>query len=165
MGNMSRDIGTTFGTCSTPQCRSTPQQPTPPLSQRSQWRVQIALHTAYRRPPHKYGASSSAAWTFSARPLKPECNRSRRRPAGLVCSRVDRSSRHARHTAQCPICGAAGTSIAGTVWNNRTALHHVRLTEQASVNNPLFNQQIGSTQPLRLWCNSDASVFYARVFD
>lgn len=45
-------------------------------------------------------------------------------------------------------CGAAGTSIAGTVWNNRTILHHVRLTEQASVDNPVFNQSVSSTQSL-----------------
>jgi DHA2 family multidrug resistance protein len=45
-------------------------------------------------------------------------------------------------------CGAVGTSISGTVWNNRTILHHVRLTEQASINNPLFNQSISSTQSL-----------------
>jgi DHA2 family multidrug resistance protein len=34
------------------------------------------------------------------------------------------------------------------MWNNRTILHHVRLTEQASVDNPLFNQSISSTQSL-----------------
>lgn len=51
MGNMSRDIGTTFGTCSMPECPSTPQQPTPPLSGRSQWRVQIAPHTALGTVP------------------------------------------------------------------------------------------------------------------
>jgi DHA2 family multidrug resistance protein len=45
-------------------------------------------------------------------------------------------------------CGAVGTSIAGNEWNNRTVLHHERLTEQASVNNPVFNQQIDSTQSL-----------------
>jgi MFS transporter, DHA2 family, multidrug resistance protein len=45
-------------------------------------------------------------------------------------------------------CGAAGTSIAGTVWNNRTILHHVRLSEQANVDNPLFNQSIGASQSL-----------------
>jgi DHA2 family multidrug resistance protein len=45
-------------------------------------------------------------------------------------------------------CGAAGTSIAGTVWNDRTILHHARLTEQARVDNPLFNQSIGSIQSL-----------------
>jgi DHA2 family multidrug resistance protein len=43
-------------------------------------------------------------------------------------------------------CGAVGTSIAGTAWNNRTILHHVRLTEQASVDNPLFAQQIDNTR-------------------
>ncbi|MGF6483972.1 DHA2 family efflux MFS transporter permease subunit [Paraburkholderia sp. JPY419] len=43
-------------------------------------------------------------------------------------------------------CGAVGTSIAGTAWNNRTILHHVRLTEQASVDNPLFAQQIDNTE-------------------
>jgi hypothetical protein len=37
-----------------------------------------------------------------------------------------------------------GTSLAGDAWNNRTVLHHERLTERASVDNPLFNQQIGS---------------------
>jgi DHA2 family multidrug resistance protein len=45
-------------------------------------------------------------------------------------------------------CGAVGTSIAGNEWNNRTVLHHERLIEQATVNNPLFNQQIDSTQSL-----------------
>src|SRR6195952_1155483 len=45
-------------------------------------------------------------------------------------------------------CGAVGTSVAGNAWNNRTVLHHERLTERASVNNPLFNQQIDSTQSL-----------------
>jgi DHA2 family multidrug resistance protein len=61
-------------------------------------------------------------------------------------------------------CGAAGTSIASTVWNNRTALHHVRLTEQASVNNPLFNQQIDSTQSvLHLDTQSAHALFDAAV--
>ena len=32
-------------------------------------------------------------------------------------------------------CGAIGTSIANTVWNNRSALHHAQLTEQASAYN------------------------------
>ncbi|WP_186156719.1 DHA2 family efflux MFS transporter permease subunit [Burkholderia gladioli] len=43
-------------------------------------------------------------------------------------------------------CGAAGTSIATTLWNNRTILHHARLTEQANVNNPVFNEQIATIQ-------------------
>ncbi len=45
-------------------------------------------------------------------------------------------------------CGAIGTSISTNAWNNRTVLHHVRLTEQATVDNPLFRQQIESTQAL-----------------
>src|SRR3984957_7897543 len=45
-------------------------------------------------------------------------------------------------------CGAVGTSIAGNEWNNRTVLHHARLTEQASINNPTFNQQMDATQQL-----------------
>ncbi|GAB6851235.1 DHA2 family efflux MFS transporter permease subunit [Paraburkholderia kururiensis] len=45
-------------------------------------------------------------------------------------------------------CGAIGTSISTNAWNNRTVLHHVRLTEQATVDNPLFRQQIDSTQTL-----------------
>ena len=43
-------------------------------------------------------------------------------------------------------CGAVGTSIAGTVWNHRTVVHHVRLTEQASIDNPIFNQSIAALQ-------------------
>src|SRR5579863_787927 len=45
-------------------------------------------------------------------------------------------------------CGAVGTSIAGNEWNNRTILHHARLTEQATVDNPIFTQQMSSTQSL-----------------
>ena len=43
-------------------------------------------------------------------------------------------------------CGAVGTSIATNAWNNRTILHHARLTEQASINNPIFVQAIDQTQ-------------------
>lgn len=45
-------------------------------------------------------------------------------------------------------CGAAGTSIAGTIWNNRTIMHHAHLTEQASVNNPVFTEQISTMHSL-----------------
>ncbi len=45
-------------------------------------------------------------------------------------------------------CGAVGTSIATNAWNNRTILHHAQLTEQASVDNPVFRQQIENTQTL-----------------
>jgi DHA2 family multidrug resistance protein len=45
-------------------------------------------------------------------------------------------------------CGAVGTSLAGTAWNSRTILHHARLTEQASVNNPIYQSSIASSQTL-----------------
>ncbi|MBU9175497.1 DHA2 family efflux MFS transporter permease subunit [Burkholderia gladioli] len=45
-------------------------------------------------------------------------------------------------------CGAVGTSVIGNAWNNRTVLHHERLTEQANVTNPDFSQSIDSTQSL-----------------
>ncbi|ALM86160.1 DHA2 family efflux MFS transporter permease subunit [Bordetella sp. N] len=45
-------------------------------------------------------------------------------------------------------CGAVGTSIAGTVWNNRTIMHHERLTEAANADNPLFAHQIDMIRSL-----------------
>jgi DHA2 family multidrug resistance protein len=51
-------------------------------------------------------------------------------------------------------CGAVGTSIAGTVWNNRTILHHERLTEITTASNPMFQAQIES---LRSTLHLDAS--------
>lgn len=53
-------------------------------------------------------------------------------------------------------CGAVGTSLLGDVWNNRMILHHARLSERASVNNPTFVQQIGSMQQM-LHLNSDSA--------
>ena len=35
-------------------------------------------------------------------------------------------------------CGAIGTSIATTAWNNRSILHHTQLTEQATPYTPTF---------------------------
>ncbi|CAM2157087.1 DHA2 family efflux MFS transporter permease subunit [Paraburkholderia tropica] len=43
-------------------------------------------------------------------------------------------------------CGAVGTSLIGNAWNDRTILHHVRLTEQASVTNPAFMQSVESAR-------------------
>ncbi|WP_321964893.1 DHA2 family efflux MFS transporter permease subunit [Paraburkholderia sp. J7] len=40
--------------------------------------------------------------------------------------------------------GAVGTSLVSTGWNNRTILHHARLMEQASVDNPTFTGAIES---------------------
>src|SRR5262249_4155018 len=35
-------------------------------------------------------------------------------------------------------CGAVGTSLATTAWNNRSILHHSQLTEHASPNDPAY---------------------------
>ncbi|GGD84168.1 DHA2 family efflux MFS transporter permease subunit [Caballeronia grimmiae] len=43
-------------------------------------------------------------------------------------------------------CGAVGTSLAGNAWDNRIALHHERLTEQANIYNPAFSQSLGMSQ-------------------
>ncbi|HTD03960.1 DHA2 family efflux MFS transporter permease subunit [Undibacterium sp.] len=42
--------------------------------------------------------------------------------------------------------GAASTALASTVWSDRSILHHARLAEQASVNNPHFSENIGALQ-------------------
>ncbi|WP_069353313.1 DHA2 family efflux MFS transporter permease subunit [Burkholderia cenocepacia] len=44
--------------------------------------------------------------------------------------------------------GAAGTSIATTAWNDRVVLHHARLVEVASANNPVFVDSIANLQAL-----------------
>lgn len=45
-------------------------------------------------------------------------------------------------------CGAIGTSIATTVWNNRSILHHSQLTEQATPYTANFNEFINSSRSL-----------------
>jgi DHA2 family multidrug resistance protein len=61
-------------------------------------------------------------------------------------------------------CGAIGTSIAGTVWNNRTVLHHERLTEVANLQNPVFNHQIDTIRSLlHLDINAAHALFDSRL--
>lgn len=43
-------------------------------------------------------------------------------------------------------CGAIGTSIANTVWNDRSILHHAQLTEQATTYTPVFNEFINTSK-------------------
>lgn len=45
-------------------------------------------------------------------------------------------------------CGAIGTSISTTYWNNRAIVHHSQLTEQADSYTANFNEFIHSTQAL-----------------
>ena len=42
--------------------------------------------------------------------------------------------------------GAVGTSLVSTGWNDRTILHHARLAEQTSVNNPTFTGALDALQ-------------------
>jgi DHA2 family multidrug resistance protein len=39
-------------------------------------------------------------------------------------------------------CGAVGTSVATTAWNNRTIIHHAQLTEHATVYSPALQQSV-----------------------
>ena len=45
-------------------------------------------------------------------------------------------------------CGAIGTSIETTLWNNRTVLHHSQLMEQATAYNPIFSSALDSYRGL-----------------
>jgi DHA2 family multidrug resistance protein len=40
--------------------------------------------------------------------------------------------------------GGVGTSLISTGWNDRTILHHARLAEQSSVNNPDYMSAVGN---------------------
>lgn len=43
-------------------------------------------------------------------------------------------------------CGAIGTSIFSTVWNDRSILHHSHLTEQSTPYNPIFTTFVETSQ-------------------
>ncbi|WP_321890235.1 DHA2 family efflux MFS transporter permease subunit [Paraburkholderia bannensis] len=58
--------------------------------------------------------------------------------------------------------GAVGTSLVSTGWNNRTILHHARLAEQASVNNPTFVDAIGNLQTTLGASQSSALAFFEK---
>ena len=45
-------------------------------------------------------------------------------------------------------CGAIGTSIFSTIWDNRSILHHSQLTEQATPYNPIFTTFVETSQSL-----------------
>jgi MFS transporter, DHA2 family, multidrug resistance protein len=57
-------------------------------------------------------------------------------------------------------CGGVGTSIATTAWNNRTILHHARLTEQANPYNPLFVQQTEATRSIFHFSTASANALF-----
>lgn len=61
--------------------------------------------------------------------------------------------------------GAVGTSLLSTGWNNRTVLHHERLTEGTSATNPHFVAAIGQLQTTLHASADRATAFFARSLD
>lgn len=59
-------------------------------------------------------------------------------------------------------CGAVGTSLATTMWNNRTVLHHARLVEQASPNNPIYGAAIQSIETTMHLSAAQATVYFEK---
>ena len=56
--------------------------------------------------------------------------------------------------------GAVGTSLMSNAWNDRTVLHHARLVEQTSVDNPRFTGAIGNLQTTLHASVPKATAFY-----
>ncbi|KER68444.1 DSBA oxidoreductase [Burkholderia cepacia] len=56
--------------------------------------------------------------------------------------------------------GAVGTSLLSNGWNDRTILHHARLTEQTSVNNPIFSGAIANLETTLNASTPKALAFY-----
>jgi DHA2 family multidrug resistance protein len=59
-------------------------------------------------------------------------------------------------------CGAVGTSLAATGWNDRTILHHAQLAEQASHNNPLYGAALEGIQSTLNFTQEQAVNFFER---
>ncbi len=56
------------------------------------------------------------------------------------------------------VCGAFGTSITTTLWDNRATLHHSRLTEVARPGEPAFDHIMGGLQQLGLSTRQGAAL-------
>ena len=59
-------------------------------------------------------------------------------------------------------CGAVGTSLATTVWNDRAVLHHARLVEQASPGNPLYAAALQSIESTLGFSPAQAAAYFER---
>ena len=59
-------------------------------------------------------------------------------------------------------CGAVGTSLATTGWNNRSILHHAQLAEQANPNNPTYVAAIEGIQRTLNFSPDQAVAFFER---
>ncbi|CAB3747547.1 DHA2 family efflux MFS transporter permease subunit [Paraburkholderia solisilvae] len=56
--------------------------------------------------------------------------------------------------------GGVGTSLATTGWNNRTILHHARLVEQSSIDNPTFTGAIDTVHTTLGGSSGQALAFF-----
>ena len=61
--------------------------------------------------------------------------------------------------------GAVGTSLVSTGWNDRTILHHARLVEQSSVNNPNFVAAMADLQTTLHLSADKATALFASTLD
>ena len=59
--------------------------------------------------------------------------------------------------------GGVGTSLIATGWNDRTILHHARLAEQSSVNNPAYTSAVTQLQATLGGGVDQASAFFERT--
>ncbi|MBM5584932.1 DHA2 family efflux MFS transporter permease subunit [Burkholderia pseudomallei] len=58
--------------------------------------------------------------------------------------------------------GGVGTSLIATGWNDRTILHHARLAEQTSVNNPTYTSAVAQLQAMLGVGVDQATAFFER---
>ena len=61
--------------------------------------------------------------------------------------------------------GAMGTSLLSTGWNNRAILHHARLVEQSSINNPNYVSAISGLQSWFAGQEAAATRFFEKSLD
>ncbi|KUY76807.1 disulfide bond formation protein DsbA [Burkholderia cepacia] len=61
--------------------------------------------------------------------------------------------------------GGVGTSLIATGWNDRTILHHARLAEQSSVNNPAYTSAIAQLQATLGGGTDQAATFFERTLN
>ena len=62
-------------------------------------------------------------------------------------------------------CGAVGTSLATTAWNDRAVLHHARLVEQASPNNPAYGAALESIQSAMHLSQGQAVAYFEKTLN
>ncbi|WP_233239018.1 DHA2 family efflux MFS transporter permease subunit [Bordetella sp. LUAb4] len=60
-------------------------------------------------------------------------------------------------------CGAVGTALASTGWNDRTIFHHVRLTEHASPTNPSYGAALDNIQATLGFTREQAVNYFERM--